>query len=153
MLRCFGLFIMVLCLTMSANAQENNKNYKTIIAEQNVKYEQGYATKNAELLLSLHTENATVMPPNRAPAMGRGDIALMLKDDFVFPEYELELISNSIERHGDVAIEIGSYVANLVLVDGTVIKDQGNTVIIWKKQSDGNWLMDVDIFNSTVPLS
>ena len=105
------------------------------------------------MVLGVHTQDATVYPPNRIQAKGQSGIRQMIEGDLAFANpYILDLETISLEVHGDTAIEVGRYKAKLGLFDGTVINDEGNTIVIWKKQTDGRWLYDKDIFNSTVPL-
>jgi ketosteroid isomerase-like protein len=36
--------------------------------------------------------------------------------------------------------------------DGSVMEDEGDTVVIWKLGEDGAWLLHVDIWNTSLPL-
>lgn len=145
------LIIAVLLFTVSANAQQPDADVVAAIDKQNMVYEQGYREKDVGMVVALHTEDAIVMPPGRAPLVGHAGLREMLGDDMVFEEYTLDLFTVVMEQYSDVVIETGGYKAHIVMVDGTVIDDEGNTLIIWKRQSDGQWLMDRDIFNSTLP--
>lgn len=146
------IILLILFFTASANAQQPSADVLAAIDQQNRSYEQGYRERNIEMVVAVHTEDAIVMPPNRAPLVGHAGIREMLIGDMTLGDYALGLFTTELEQYGDLVIETGGYKANIVMGDGTVIDDEGNTLIIWKRQSDGRWLMDRDIFNSTVPL-
>jgi len=143
--------ILIGLIPISINAQSGEDDYASAIQAQNDKYMAGYKNKSPELVASVHTIDAIVYPPNRLPVVGRAEVLQMAKDEQSMGEYGLILKNVSLERHGDMAIEVGTYEAHIVLEDGTVINDEGNTIVIWKKV-DGVWLYYKDIFNSTLPL-
>ncbi|MDG1995826.1 MAG: nuclear transport factor 2 family protein [Emcibacteraceae bacterium] len=143
--------ILIGLIPISLNAQTSDDDFAAAIQAQNDKYMAGYKNKSPELVASVHTMDAIVYPPNRMPVVGRAEILQMAKGDQAMGEYGLILKSVSLERHGDMAIEVGTYEAHIVFPDGSVINDEGNTIVIWKK-IDGVWLYYKDIFNSTLPL-
>ena len=143
--------ILIGLLPISINAQSGDDDYASAIQAQNDKYMAGYRDRDAKAVADVHTMDATVYPPNTAPVTGRAAILEFIKSDFALGEYSLILKKVSLERFGDLAIEVGTYQAHIVMSDGNIINDEGNTLVVWKKV-DGVWLYDKDIFNSTLPL-
>lgn len=134
------------------NAQETNIALKDIIKSQNMIYMTGFKEKDAAKVASVHTEMTRVFPPNRFPVLGRAAVIDMINEEVAFGDVELTLETLSVERQEDAVLEIGKFSVKVTAADGTVINDHGNTVVIWKKDESGQWLMDLDIWNSTVPL-
>ena len=147
------LIIGLLLITNSVCARESSDDDANAIAAQNARYMQGYNERNVEMIVSVHSKTAVVFAPNRPVYKGLTQIRKMIEEDFAVTEkYALELVSNSLEIDGNTAIEEGEYIADLVFKDGSSLKDIGNFIVIWKKQSDGIWLYEKDIFNSRAPL-
>jgi ketosteroid isomerase-like protein len=53
----------------------------------------------------------------------------------------------SLEELGDVAIEVGQYEIQV----GPDVADNGTYLVVHRRQSDGSWLMGIDIWNSDRP--
>lgn len=146
------LLLMLISLTASANAQTYEED-AAAIAAQNMIYMQGYKERNAEKVVSVHSDKVVVYAPNRPIYQGKSGVLQMVKEDLEITDvYELELVTESLEIHGDTAIDVGTYVANLTFKGGMSIVDEGHYVVIWKRQADGTWLYEKDIYNSRMPL-
>lgn len=133
-------------------AQEKLEVLIPIIQSQNQIYMDGYKEKDAEKVASVHSITARVFPPNRAPVLGRAGVMEMINEEVAAGEVELTLKTQSLEWQGDDLLEVGKYSVKIILEDGMIINDEGNTVVLWKKDENGVWLMDLDIWNSTEPL-
>ena len=117
------LIIAGILLFGCANAQQSDQSVRAAIDAQNIKYEQGYLLRDVDMVLGVHTQDATVYPPNRIQAKGQSGIRQMIEGDLAFANpYILDLETISLEVHGDTAIEVGRYKAKLGLFDGTVIR-------------------------------
>jgi hypothetical protein len=55
-----------------------------------------------------------------------------------------------VARSGDLAWSTGTYTQSSSL-SGTPSTDHGKYVAVWKKQQDGSWKVQADIFNSDLP--
>ena len=107
------------------------------------------ARRNADSPL-LYTENASLMPPNAGIVEGRAAIRAWL--DAFPPMSEFSLTPVDIDGRGDLAYVRGTYAMTLVGPDGHEVgKDHGKYIEIRRRQTDGKWLMVVDIFNSDLP--
>lgn len=100
---------------------------------------------------ALYTRDAVLMPPNSGVVRGRAGI-----EDFfaAFPEIQdLKTVLLEIEGDGDLAYVWGTYSMNLVLPGSSPpVADRGKYVEIWRRQEDGSWRIDRDIFNSDLPV-
>jgi ketosteroid isomerase-like protein len=101
--------------------------------------------KQWDSLAQLYTENASVMPPNMPTLRGRPAIR-----DFIasFPPITaFRIVDDTIDGVGGLAYARGRY---WMTVAGT--PDSGKFVEVRRKQPDGSWRLEVDIFSSNVPL-
>jgi ketosteroid isomerase-like protein len=133
-------------------AQERIEDLIPVIQSQNQIYMDGYKEKNADKVASVHSITARVFPPNKAPVLGRAAVAEMIAEEVAISDMDLTLKTQSLEWQGEDLLEVGKYSIKIVMDDGMVINDEGNTVVLWKKDESGVWLMDLDIWNSTEPL-
>jgi uncharacterized protein (TIGR02246 family) len=104
--------------------------------------------KDFDAVVSLYTEDAVLMPPNM-PAQSGGREAL--KAFFAgFPaitEFRFDL--DDIDGSGNLAYVRGRYEMTLAIEGAPApVQDRGKFVEIRRKQSDGRWLIAVDIFNT-----
>jgi len=124
---------------------------RTSIEAQNAKYVAAFNSQEAEKVALLHTENAIVMPPNHPAVKGREDIQSLIEADIEGGIRDLSLTTLSMVAADGVVSEVGKYSLNIQLEAGESIPDSGKYVVVWKRQPDGAWLLDVDIWNSDLP--
>ena len=135
-------------------AQDNNQmQLLSAIKTQNEKYMAAYAKADVEALASLHTNDVTILPPNRAAIEGQEGLKEWLRGDLSMGPSQIVLSTTKVERHGNIAYEIGKYSLDIKPEGQDVIFDEGNYMVIWQNQPNGEWLFHVDIFNSTLPLN
>jgi len=56
-----------------------------------------------------------------------------------------------VARSGDLAYIMGAYTLAMKDSQGNPVNDHGKFVEVWKKQADGKWKVEADIFNSDLP--
>ena len=151
-----NLFITVLLLSFlnSCNSQLDSDflTVKTAIDNQNRAYEDFYNNKQVQKLVELHTINATVMPPNSKMVKGREEIMKMLNNEVQLGEQDIKFETLELTVANDLAYETGLYNLNVKPKKGKAFNDKGKYIVIWKKDSDGQWLMEIDIWNSDLPV-
>ncbi len=103
--------------------------------------------------ISLWTDDAVQMPPDRQAVVGKEAIragfafgsTLFLRKDFVITTAE-------VRRAGDLAFARGTYTLTLTpKAGGSDISVDGKFMTIFEKQQGGSWKIHRDIFNSNVP--
>ena len=151
-----NLFITVLLLSFlnSCNNQLDSDflTVKTVIDNQNRAYADFYNNKQVQKLVELHTINATVMPPNSKMVKGREEIMKKLNNDVQIGEQNIKFETLELIVANDLAYETGLYNLNVKPKKGEPFNDKGKYIVIWKKDSDGQWLMEIDIWNSDLPV-
>ena len=106
---------------------------------------------DAAALAALYTEEATLLEPNSPLVVGRENIQAIFQGFFDTSAMELHLTVIGLSVHGDMAHRFGKYMLTIQPEEGDAISDNGKYVEIWKREN-GGWKMDVDIWNSSVPL-
>jgi ketosteroid isomerase-like protein len=125
---------------------QGNKEDLDQIITQSMAFSATYMQEDHEKLAAFYTEKGVIMPGGADIIRGREAIAnrwqlpdgVMIHNHRAFPE-KIELI-------GDTAIDYGYYEGSSQDPGKDVSVWKGKYVIIWKKV-DGNWLMDIDIWN------
>ncbi len=99
---------------------------------------------------AIYAENATLMPPNHGIVQGRAAIRAYL-DSFP-PLTRFTAAPIEIDGRGDLAYLRGTYQMTFAPTGNQPApQDRGKFVEIRRKQTDGKWLIVVDIFNSDLP--
>lgn len=132
--------------TTDSRADEN------AIRQADLDWSKAAAGKDIEKVLSYYAEDGAVYPPNAPMAAGKPAIRVAWTGMINLPGFGISWAPSRVEaaKSGDVGWSTGTY--NLTLnVPGTPANDHGKYVVVWKKQSDGNWKVVADIFNSDVP--
>ncbi len=95
------------------------------------------------LLASVYSPDARLLPPGSDMATGQGIQAYWQHVmDLGVTGGRLETVS--LEDRGDLAVEVGRYEMSV----GSDVVDKGKYVVIHRRQPDGEWKYDVDIWNS-----
>ena len=94
------------------------------------------------------------MPPNAAAATTKEAIRKAWKDVFDVTVNGSWKASNvKVANSGDMAYVSGTYEFTMNGPSGKEISDRGKYLEVWKKQADGKWKCEADIWNSDVPAS
>jgi uncharacterized protein (TIGR02246 family) len=105
--------------------------------------------RDAAAKASLWTENARVLPPGQEMITGRAAVQAFWQSRFDQGAYDLVLESVEIKSLGDgVAYEIGRSITRVRTADGSSIDVPGKSLCIFRREGDGVWRADVDIFNA-----
>ena len=113
-------------------------------------YLQAWRSGDWAALAGLHTEDATVMPPNESAIHGRDAIQAWNEGQPAPIEANLTIVE--IDGRGDLAYVRGTYTQTYEPIgEPGQIQDTGKYIEIRRKQQDGSWLISIDIFNSDQP--
>lgn len=103
---------------------------------------------HADSISALYADDAVMMPPNAPSVHGREAIRAFVAA--YPPVTEATLTNDTIVGFGDRAYVRGHYVMRLNLPGAPI--DSGKFLEIRRRAADGTWQLEVDIFNSSVPL-
>jgi ketosteroid isomerase-like protein len=119
---------------------------RTDIEALNTTFGQGLEKGDADLVASVYAPDARILPPGSGALTGAG-----IRDYWQgFIDMGLTggtLYTDSVEEHGDVAIEEGHYEVRV----GEDVVDDGKYLVVHRRQPDGSWRYGVDIWNSSRP--
>jgi ketosteroid isomerase-like protein len=122
-----------------------NSDVAASITTNNKKLCAELASGNAAGCGAMYAKGARLMPPNVGFTEG-ADIAGWWQGAIDMGITDITLTSDTVEVHGDTAIEVGNYVlfgperANI---------DNGKYLVVWKNEG-GTWKLFQDIFNTNV---
>jgi uncharacterized protein (TIGR02246 family) len=105
-----------------------------------------------DALIGVYASNASLLPPNLPPQTGRAAIGAFWGGLLKAHTVKFEIGSDTIEGRGDLAYNVGHYRFTAVPKsrDGTGVADEGKFVEILKKQPDGSWKYQVDMYSSNL---
>ncbi|MCH7819093.1 MAG: nuclear transport factor 2 family protein [Candidatus Marinimicrobia bacterium] len=106
---------------------------------------------DAAAVAALHTEEAKRLPPNSPLIVGREGIQAWMQASHDAGLGDLQLTVIDLHVNGDMAHVVGKYTLTIQPEEGEAISDNGKFVDLWKRVN-GSWKIDVNIFNSSVPL-
>lgn len=109
--------------------------------------ETSFNAKDVDKILTLYTENAVFMPPNKPLLRGRGPLKQFYDGLLNSGSKDLKLTPADVAGHGPLAYESGSY----SMINGTV-PDRGKYLFIFRNTS-GNWKIEYTSWSSDLPPS
>ncbi|MDI6767313.1 MAG: DUF4440 domain-containing protein [Bacteroidota bacterium] len=124
------------------------------IVEKNALWSESVARYDFTTVLSMYTDNATLMPPNYPLVRGLQQIKAFYQrmpakgvriTNTIFTTFEITLKDST-------AYEIGQYSMDIERPNIPTISDTGKYSTIWKLQTNGTWKIYVDCWNSNKPL-
>ena len=108
--------------------------------------------KNADMIASFYTDDAAIAIPGVPLIHGKEAMRTGLKDTLMDPNFKLTFSPNAVETAGGVLGYVrGSY--TVVATDPKTKKpstEDGNYLIVYKKQADGSWKI-VNDFATAAP--
>ncbi|MFT4563518.1 MAG: ketosteroid isomerase-like protein, partial [Gammaproteobacteria bacterium] len=114
------------------------------IEQNNKKLCASLAAGNAADVAALYATNARLMAANSETISNDG-IAAYWQGAINMGVKDATLIADSVEVHGDTAIEVGKYV---MYGENRAALDNGKYVVVWKNEG-GDWKLKEDIFNTS----
>ena len=99
-----------------------------------------------------YTEGARFLPPNAETMTGRDAIqaAWQFNMDNGVKKADLEIVE-LIPMGEKTACDVGKYKLWIEPEPGVTVEDVGKYVVIWKHDGE-SWKLDIDIFNTSLPL-
>jgi uncharacterized protein (TIGR02246 family) len=104
-----------------------------------------FNTGNYDQAAAMFTSDGFLMPPGREAAQGQRAIESMLRRLGEAGYQNLRLETIRVEESGDLAVEIGRYVAAVEQANGTTVVEQGKFVQTWRRL--GIWRIAANCWN------
>lgn len=120
------------------------------IFENNRRFVEAYNRGDAAGCAEAYTENARILPPDAPMMQGRQAIQAFWHGAMDMGIRSVALETVDFEAAGDtVGREIGTAVLTIETPDGQTVTQHAKYVVVWKRQDDGSWKWDTDIWNSS----
>jgi uncharacterized protein (TIGR02246 family) len=108
--------------------------------------------KQLDQILLLYAPDAVFLPPSGERVTGRPAIRDLTKKIMETFTSDISLHSIAMEHSGSLAYDSGDFAETLITVaDGAKIEAQGNYLMIFKRQPEGNWLILEQAWTEVVP--
>ena len=121
-------------------------------SEINRQFEAAFGRGDAAGIAALYTAAGKLMAPDTPMITGTEGIQGYWQAVMDMGGKSLSLRTLNLEELGDTAIDTGAATLNIRTEGGGTIQAEAKFVIVWKRQADGVWKMDVDCFNFDAPL-
>jgi uncharacterized protein (TIGR02246 family) len=147
--------IMFVCLLICASGYVAAQLAKTTDDEQRIRaadaaWSHASETKDVDQFISFYAYDASVLPFNAPIATGKEQVRQLWSALMSKPGFWLHFAPTKINvaKSGDLAYEVGTFELKLSDAAGNASSSPGKYVVGWKKQADGNWKAELDIFNT-----
>jgi len=105
---------------------------------------------DAAAVAQVYTENARLMPPNAETVQGRAGLEAFCKE-FIALNAKLSFNLMTVHESANMCAAIGTYEMDLQPPGADKMHDTGKFIEVWVRESDGQWRIADDIFNSSMP--
>ncbi len=126
------------------------KSVKEAIAQSYKDFEEAFHRGDADTMSRMYTEDAEWFIPGAPIVRGRQAIAAAWKGIIGSGGNTVHVDIQEVEECGDWAYDIGRFTARAP--DDSVL-NTGKYIVIWKRQSAGEWKTHRDIFHWDIPPS
>ena len=139
------LVLVISFLFFGCSPQPRDVTNEIVIANQ--QFMEDFNNGDAAALAMNYTSNGKLYPANSEVIEGREAIEEFWNAVMEMGIKKARLETVTAESYGNVAIEEGRY---KLYVEGDQMADQGKYIVIWKKVG-GQWKLDRDIWNTSIP--
>ena len=119
------------------------------ITRTGAEFSQRYMRGDHQGMADLYTTDGVIFPPGRPTIRGRTAIAEYWKLQPGVTVVDHKTTADSIIVRGDIAYDYGTFRAQNARDGQRSNPGFGKYVIVWRRQTDGRWLMHLDIWNSS----
>jgi uncharacterized protein (TIGR02246 family) len=125
---------------------------RSIIESNNKKFVDAITRGDAAAIAALYTADARLLPPNAEMMSGTQVIQAFWQSaiDMGIKGATLETVEVQVKE--DIACEVGKYTLKIQPSADLTITDEGKYVVVWKHEN-GSWKLDVDIWNTSLPIA
>ncbi len=124
---------------------------EVIIRKIGDKWARHWNSRELDKVIAIYADDAVYLPPHHAAVHGRDAIHEYLKRAMEHGATGLSFEVTYIKRAGDLAYDVGGYTMTLPQEDGSYKQDRGKYLVVWQRQSNGDWKIAADCWSSDLP--
>jgi ketosteroid isomerase-like protein len=128
----------------SSHAKFDLAALRKLIEANNARFTHAHVTGDQALIDAMFTEDATSLPPESPPVIGRAAISKLTTDYLAYGVHEFTEETTDFYGNEDLLIDQGNYVM-VYGKDRTV--EKGKYLNVWQKE-DGTWKIRANIWNT-----
>ena len=121
------------------------------IEEGNAKFGEAFRQGDSGAVAALYTDDAILLPPNSETIQGKEGIDAFWSGAIQMGVKNAVLSTVNLVDMGDFVCEIGKYELTIQPEGQEAFEDHGKFLVIWKQETDGNWKLHIDIWNTSMP--
>ena len=135
---------------MNVKEKEMKKSDEQVIRELDTEWSLAAENNDATKFASFYSDTGSALPFNAPSATGKAQIQQLWASLMAKPGFSLHFAPTRIEvaASKDLAYDVGTFEFKLNDDKGASMTIPGKYVVVWKKQKDGQWKAEADIFNT-----
>lgn len=152
MARCIVIALAALTTAACNGSHLGRGDAESAIKKADESLQQAVARGDLERIASFYADDAVLLPTAEPIVTGKDAIRAEWKHVLGIPGMEnvSALKHIDVSDSGDMGYSRGTYTSRVVGPKGEPLTEPGKWVSIWKKQSDGQWRIVVDIYNTDI---
>lgn len=147
MLPLMALLLIVFCSCNKSEQGISKAEMRRIVEGRNIALGECFKSGDAEKLALMYADSAKLSPNGSSFVHGRENIKAFWAEDFKTSK-TLEMNTNvlTIDGNKEVIYETGLASSKIMYKD-TLYNVTVKYINVWRKQADGNYLLDIDFWN------
>ena len=155
---CLAAFFAVSILYAQTSQDDRNKEVpaflrqladtRKAIADSYVRWSEAVKAKEVDALVSMYTDDATVLPDEKDAVSGKDGIRAFYVDWFAKEDKLIEQKFENINsvQEGDLLIDSTKY-SGVLVKHGKEVPLRGKRLVVWKRNLQGQWKIFRDTWN------
>ena len=117
------------------------------------RWQEAVKARDAERAASFWADDATIYPPNAAAVTGKDAIHAYVAGAFASPDFSITWTTDNVvlSQAGDMAYSSGGDQITYRGAGNKLVTEKSHGVVVWKKQTNGLWKAEIDIWNAEAP--
>ena len=149
-----GLVVSTPAWAQQSGSDLHNEDAREIQAVDDATRRAAQARNAKDVVDIVYADDSSAMYPNTPICTGKEALYKRWSQMLATPGFSVDwhLTRIEISRSGDLAYTPFTCEMTLPGAEGGLIHDRGKGLAVWKKQADGKWKCEADIFNSDLPV-
>jgi uncharacterized protein (TIGR02246 family) len=138
------------CAKKTARPTVNLAAEEAEVRATDTRWQEAVKARDAERAAAFWADDATIYPPNAAAITGKDAIHAYVAGAFASPDFSITWTTDKVEvaKSGDMAYSTGSDRLTYRGEGNKVISEKNRGIVVWKKQANGLWKAEIDIWNA-----